>query len=258
MASTFNFSMCYFFFRTLNHSMVNVASSCWGIIHLVLVFNIYISLPFTSWATMCTEQCFNSSLAFSTCLPLQSYYTCQGPTVLLELAGEEALPLGHLLVPGLQYSLLVPRVHGQGVRVGLVDVGPHSLQAVGVLQLPAHHAHQQLVERIVVHEVAVPPHDVCDRTFITVIILIVRKQKLWLIWREREKLCDFQQSKCTVLGSKLHSWCFTFYWCCVMWVWKWSWVSVHWNAVKEREHFLSLSSCIQLKAQLILQDFPPH
>lgn len=78
--------------------------------------------------------------------------------MLLELAGEEAFPLGHLLIPGLQYLLLLPGLQGQCVRVGLVDVGPHSLQAVGVLQLPAHHAHQQLVERIVVHEVAVPPH----------------------------------------------------------------------------------------------------
>lgn len=113
---------------------------------------------------------------------------CQGPAMLLELAGEEAFPLGYLLVPGLQYSLLLHGLQGHGVRVGLVNMGPHSLQAVGVLQLPTHHAHQQLVERIVVHEVAVPPHGNRDRTFLAIIILIVSEQKLRLI----------------------------FYWCCVM------------------------------------------
>lgn len=109
--------------------------------------------------------------------------------MLLELAGEEAFPLGHLLIPGFQYSLSLPGLQGQGVRVGLVNVGPHPLQAVGVLQLPTHHAHQQLVERIIVHEVAVPPHGLRDRTFLTVIVLIVSEQKLWLIWRVKRKSC---------------------------------------------------------------------
>lgn len=116
-----------------------------------------------------------------------SYCTCQSPAMLLELAAEEAFPLGHLLVPGLQYSLLLPRVHGQSVRVGLVDVDPNSLQAVGVLELPTHHAHKQLIERIVVHEVAVPPHDVRHRTFFAIVMVVVGKQKLWLICRDSRK-----------------------------------------------------------------------
>lgn len=107
-----------------------------------------------------------------------SHCTCQGPAVLLELAGEEAFPLGHLFVPGLQYLPLLPGLQSQGVWVGLVDVGPHSLQAVGVLQLSTHHAHQQLVERIVVHEVAVPPQGVRDRAFLATIVLVVGEQKL--------------------------------------------------------------------------------
>lgn len=107
--------------------------------------------------------------------------TCQGPAMLLELAGEEAFPLGHLLIPGLKYSLSLPGLQGQSVWVGLVDVCPHPLQAMGVLQLSTHHAHQQLVERIVVHEVAVPPHSFRDRTFLTAIVLIVGEQKHRLV-----------------------------------------------------------------------------
>lgn len=96
--------------------------------------------------------------------------------LLLQLADEELLPLGHLLVPGLQNSLFLWLIHGQGFRVGLVDVAPRSLHAVGVLQLAAHHAHQKLVERIIVHEVALPPRSVWEGSVLV---------QAGLAWREQ-------------------------------------------------------------------------
>lgn len=93
--------------------------------------------------------------------------------MLLELAGEEALPLRHLLVPGLQDPLPLPGLQIQSVRVGLLNVRADPLQAVDVLQLPTDHAHQKLVERVVVHEVVVPPDIVRHSTLLAVGTLVV-------------------------------------------------------------------------------------
>lgn len=103
-------------------------------------------------------------------------HTCQATTVLLELAGKETFPLGHLLIPGLQYLLSFPVVQGQSFWVSVADVGPSTLHAVGVLQLPAHHAHQQLVERVIVHEVVIPPHGVGLGGFLAAVGLVVGEQ----------------------------------------------------------------------------------
>lgn len=78
----------------------------------------------------------------------------------LELAGEEAFPPGNLLIPGLQDLLPLRRGHGEAVGVGLVDVGLHASQVGRVLHLAAHDAHQEVVDGVVVHEVAAPPRPV--------------------------------------------------------------------------------------------------
>lgn len=88
----------------------------------------------------------------------------QSSAVPLELAGEKAFPPGDLLVPGVQDLLLLHRGHGQAVGVGLLDVGPHSRQTGGILHLPAHDAHQQVVQGVVIHEVAAPPRFVRNGT----------------------------------------------------------------------------------------------
>lgn len=82
----------------------------------------------------------------------------------LELAGEEAFSSGNLLIPGCQDLLFLHRGHGQAVGVGLVDVSPHARQTGRVLHLPAHYAHQEVVEGVVVHEVAAPPRFVGNGT----------------------------------------------------------------------------------------------
>lgn len=96
----------------------------------------------------------------------------------LELAGEELFPSGHLLVPGLQDLLLLPRGHGQAVGVGLVDVGPHPRQTGRVLHLPAHDAHQQVVEGVIIHEVAAPPRFGCNGPVFTIVAGAEQKLRL--------------------------------------------------------------------------------
>lgn len=87
----------------------------------------------------------------------------------LELAGEEAFPSGNLLVPGCQDLLLLPRGHGQAIGVGLIDVGPHSRQTGRVLHFPAHNANQQVVEGVVIHEIAAPPHFDRNRSIFAIV-----------------------------------------------------------------------------------------
>lgn len=94
----------------------------------------------------------------------------------LELAGEEAFPSGNLLVPGSQDLLLLPRGHSHAIGVGLVDVGSHSRQTGRVLHLPAHNANQQVVEGVVIHEIAAPPH--FDRNRSVFAIVACAKQEL--------------------------------------------------------------------------------
>lgn len=158
--------------------MVNVTSSCWDIFLWTntIAAKLLVLGLFNSCTTIYINNTLTASLPSIHISSLRSNCTCHGPAVLLELAGEEAFSPGHLLVPGLQYSLSLPRFQGQGVWMGLIDVRPHPLQAVRILQLPTHHAHQQLVEWVVVHEVTVPPHDIWDRTFLTIVILIVTEQ----------------------------------------------------------------------------------
>lgn len=107
--------------------------------------------------------------------------------LLLQLADEELLSLRHLLIPGLQDSLFFHFLHGQGVRVGLVDVAPHCLNTVGVLQLAAHHAHQQLVQRVIVHEVALPPCGVRERSVLALFSLAAGKQST-ITWTHHTSL----------------------------------------------------------------------
>lgn len=92
---------------------------------------------------------------------------CHGGAVLLELVGEEALPVEHLLVPGLQYPPPLSRLQAQSVGVGLLYVPLDGLQTVDVLKVPTHHAHQQLVQWVVVHEVVVPPEISRQRSLLT-------------------------------------------------------------------------------------------
>lgn len=87
----------------------------------------------------------------------------------LELAGEEALSSGNLLIPGLQDLLSLHRGHGQAIGVSLFDVSPHSHQTWRVLHLPTHYAHQKVVEGVIVHEVAVPPRFVGNGTSFAIV-----------------------------------------------------------------------------------------
>lgn len=113
----------------------------------------------------------------------------------LELAGEELFPSGNLLVPGLQDLLLLQRGHGQAGGVGLVDVGPHARQTGRVLHLPTHYAHQEVVERVVIHEVAAPPR--FGRKGPVFAIVTCAKQELRLVCRN-----SLREMRCTPLSAE--------------------------------------------------------
>ena len=145
-------------------------------------------------------------------------FTCQSGAVLLQLAGEEALPLGHLLVPGVQDPAALGRLQVQRFRVGLLDVGPHTLQAVGVEQVAAHHAHQQLVQRVVVHEVAAPPRTVRDGAeVLTAAVVGVQKAAAVVgeagvrvaVWEGTRTYGSFHTITKNIFIHKANSKCFT-------------------------------------------------
>lgn len=175
----------------------------------------------------------------------------QSSTVPLELAGEEAFPSGNLLIPGLQDLLLLHRGHGQAIGVGLVDVGPHPRQTGRVLHLPTHYAHQQVVEGVVIHEVAAPPRLVRNGTVLA--IVACAKQKLWLV-------CGNSRGRCFArrcLQRLWHRACFkfTFDRCCV--IRKGARVHVQQSAVNEND---LCCDWLNLKAKLcwFRQNLPPY